>query len=78
MGEPNIGNLYYPENTGRTHCELKYLSSNGKEIKRDSLSSDERRGRSPNRKICIGSFCTCGVVGIIYSEANKLDIIYDL
>ena len=41
MGEPNIGNLYNPK--------LKYLSNNGKEIKRDSPSSDERRGRSPNR-----------------------------
>ena len=40
---------------GRTHCELKYLSSNGKEIKRDSLSSDERNGNSPNRKNLIDS-----------------------
>lgn len=74
MGEPSIGNLYYPKNIGRKHCELKYLSSNGKEIKRDSLSSDERNGKSPNRKICIVSFWIYGVVGIIYSEANKLDI----
>jgi len=60
MGEPNMSNSYYPQ-SGRTHCELKYLSSNGKEIKRDSLSSDERNGKSPNRKIFIDSFCIYGV-----------------
>jgi hypothetical protein len=32
----------------RTQCELKYLSSIGKEIKRDSRSSDERSGNSSN------------------------------
>lgn len=74
MGEPNIGNLYYPEYTGGTHWELKYLSTNGKEIKRDSLSSDERNGKSPNRKFCIGSFWNYGVIGLIYREANNLDI----
>ena len=29
--------------------EVNHLSSAGKEIKRDSLSSGERKGRSPNR-----------------------------
>ena len=53
MGEPNIGNLYYLLNRG-THCELKYLSSNGKEIKRDSLSSGERKGSSPNLEFYSG------------------------
>ena len=60
MGEPNTGNLYCSE-MERTHGELKYLSSRGKEIKRDSLSSDERNGNSPNRKYCIGSF---GITGL--------------
>ena len=73
MGEPNTVNLYYL-NIRWTHCELKYLSSNGKEIKRDSLSSDERNGNSPNRKICIGSFCIYGVVGLTLGEANKPNI----
>lgn len=76
MGEPNIGNLYYPKYIGGRHCKLKYLSSNGKEIKRDSLSSDERNGKSLNHEICIVSFCTYGVIGIICSEANKLGIVY--
>ena len=73
MGEPNVSNLhylYYRE----THCELKYLSSNGKEIKRDSLSSDERNGKSPNRKYCISSFWYYGVVGITLGETNKPNI----
>lgn len=32
MGEPNTGNRYCLQSR-RTHCELKYLSSNGEEIK---------------------------------------------
>ena len=43
--------------------ELKYLSSRRKEINRDSLSSDERNGNSPNH---FG-----GVVGL-----RHLDLIY--
>ncbi len=31
MGEPDMSNSYYPQ-SGRTHCEVKYLSNNGKEI----------------------------------------------
>ena len=73
MGEPNTSNWYCAE-TARTRGELKYLSSRGKYIKRDSLSSDERNGRSPNHRIFTGSFCIYGVVGIIYREANNLDI----
>ena len=64
MGEPNTSNLYYLK-IRETHCELKYLSSNGKEIKRDSLSSDERNGNSPNCRYRIGSFWYYRVVGII-------------
>ena len=75
MGEPKRGNLSYPL-IGRTHGELKYLSSHGKEIKRDSLSSDERNGNSPNHKMRVGSFCTYGVVGIVFGEANKPNIVY--
>ena len=47
MGEPNTANLYYPL-SGRTPSELKYLSNWGKEIKRDSVSSDERKRKSLN------------------------------
>lgn len=42
--------------SGREVSELKYLSSWRQEIKRDSLSSDERNGTSPNH--------LCGVVGL--------------
>ncbi len=34
MGEPNTGNLYWLQSS-RRHCELKYLSSNGGEIKNE-------------------------------------------
>lgn len=47
MGEPNTVNRYYPQ-SGRTPSELKYLSNWGKEIKRDSVSSDERKRKSLN------------------------------
>lgn len=40
--------------------ELKYLSSRKKEIKRDSPSSDERSGNSPNQMLA------SGVVGLQY------------
>ena len=73
MGEPNTSNLYYLQSR-EIHCELKYLSSNGQEIKRDSLSSDERNGKSPNCKYCIGSFWCYRVVGITLGEANKPNI----
>ena len=69
-----MSNSYYLKNR-RTLCELKYLSSKGKEIKRDSLSSDERNGSSSNHKNSIVSFLFYGVVGLIYGEANKPDII---
>ena len=69
--------LCYLERRGR-HGELKYLSSHGKEIKRDSLSSDERRGKSSNHKNIIGSSLFYGVVGLIYGEATKPDILYKL
>ena len=71
MGEPNTGNRYCLQSR-RTRGELKYLSSHGKEIKRDSLSSDERNGRSPNHKIRIGSFCIYGVWSNS-REANRPD-----
>ena len=72
MGEPNFGNRNCLQ-CRRKHCELKYLSSNGKEIKRDSLSSDERNGKSPNCKILIGSFVFTGY-GETLGEANKPNI----
>ena len=34
---------------GAALCEVNHLSSTGREINRDSLSSGERNGRSPNR-----------------------------
>lgn len=47
MGEPNVGNLHYPKDIGRKHCELKYLSSNGKEIKNEiPLVVTSERGRA--------------------------------
>ena len=49
MGEPIEVNPRCPF-IGRTPAELKYLSKRGKEIKiRDSRSSDERNGKSPNQ-----------------------------
>ena len=47
MGEPNTVNRYYLLSR-RTPSELKYLSNWGKEIKRDSVSSDERKRKSLN------------------------------
>ena len=46
MGEPLrvISQILY----GWTPAELKYLSKQGKEINRDSESSDERNWNSPN------------------------------
>lgn len=70
MGEPNTGNLYCQK--WRTRCELKYLSSIGKEIKRDSLSSDERRGRSSNLLYVRAGRCIIGVVGFIYRFPDKI------
>ncbi len=53
MGKPDLGNARsrYTENIGisRKLGELKHLSSRGKEINRDSLSSGERTGMSLNR-----------------------------
>ena len=66
--------LYYLQRRGR-HGELKYLSIHGKEIKRDSLSSDERKGISSNHRNSIVSFLFYGVVGLVYGEANKPGII---
>ena len=74
MGEPNTGILYYPQ-CGRKHCELKYLSSNGKEIKWDSLSSDERNGKSPNHNSVEVAFGIMGF-GKTLGEANKPNIEY--
>lgn len=55
MGEPSSGNalLRYGENIAisRKLGELKHLSSRGKEINKDSLSSGERKGMSPNHKL---------------------------
>lgn len=47
---PALRDILYPNplSIERTVGELKYLSSRTKEIKRDSLSSDERKGTSPN------------------------------
>ena len=50
MGEPNMVNPYYLLSR-RTPSELKYLSNWGKEIKRDSVSSDERK------RISLNSWC---------------------
>lgn len=74
MGEPNTSNLYYLQ-CRRTRCELKYLSSNGKEIKRDSLSSDERKGKSPNHNTVQVAFGVMGY-GKTLGEANKPNIEY--
>jgi hypothetical protein len=49
---------------GGTLGEVKHLSSRGKESNRDSQSSGERNGSSPNLLYVIGySRCTRGVVG---------------
>lgn len=47
MGEPYVLIVRNP-NIGRTPAELKYLSKQGKEINRDSESSDERNRNSLN------------------------------
>lgn len=46
--------MLYDPHSGWTLCELKHLSSRGKEINRDSLSSGERTGNSPNLHSCRG------------------------
>jgi hypothetical protein len=47
-----------------TPGEVKHLSNQGKESNRDSQSSGERNGNSPNFLYVIGySRCTGGVVG---------------
>jgi hypothetical protein len=74
MGEPNTGNQYCHK-IWRTHCELKYLSSNGEEIKRDSLSSDERNGKSSNLLYVSVGRCIIGVVGLIYEFPDKTQYI---
>ena len=52
MGKPILSyvRIRYGENIAisRILGELKHLSNQGKEIKRDSLSSGERTGISPN------------------------------
>ncbi len=62
MGKPNLGyaRLLYGKNIAiwRKLGELKHLSSRGKEIKRDSLSSGERKGIKPKPSVTTG-----GVVG---------------
>jgi hypothetical protein len=62
---PRLRGILYPKplSIGREVGELKYLSSRRQEINRDSLSSDERNGNSPNH---FG-----GVVGL-----RHLDLIY--
>jgi hypothetical protein len=47
MGEPYVLKVRNPI-IGRTPAELKYLSKQGKEINRDSESSDERNRNSLN------------------------------
>ena len=58
MGKPSSGNaeLLYTEYIGieSTLGELKHLSTQGKENNRDSLSSGERKGNSPNLNCAIG------------------------
>jgi hypothetical protein len=46
MGEPYLSRQII--RYGRKPAELKYLSKLGKEINRDSESSDERNWNSPN------------------------------
>ena len=46
--------------------ELKHLSTGGKEEILDSLSSGERKGKSPNPcDVMGGSRCRMGVVGLV-------------
>jgi hypothetical protein len=55
----------------RIRCELKYLSSIGKEINLEiPLVVTSERGTAQTRE-AVGSFWLSGVVGIIFGEAHK-------
>ena len=54
---------------GELPGELKHLSTQGKEIKRDSQSSGERNGNSLNLLYVTGySRCTIGVVRSVFRK----------
>ena len=59
MGQPGKSNVLSPYSRGRekTPDELKHLSSRRKRNQRDSLSSGERNGRSPNLRTSVLRGC---------------------
>jgi hypothetical protein len=68
MGKPGGG--YAPSSRkGSQPGELKHLSTRRKRNqKRDSLSSGERKGKSPNR----GGLNLCGVVGLQHKGPESI------
>jgi hypothetical protein len=64
MGQPTLMNSVYSAQAGSKPGEVKHLSSQRNRNRRDSLSSGERNGKSPNLGLARGR----GVVGIVHNR----------